>query len=94
MANPEHLAKLKEGVDAWNEWTRENSKVIPDLSGADLTGLDLRTADLRGALLDGADLSGTDLTDANLLSAKLGCANSKPGKMPADKPEDDHPVQG
>jgi hypothetical protein len=20
MANPEHLAKLMEGVDAWNEW--------------------------------------------------------------------------
>ncbi len=23
MANPEHLAKLREGVEAWNEWRAE-----------------------------------------------------------------------
>jgi hypothetical protein len=22
MANPEHVAKLKEGVEAWNKWRR------------------------------------------------------------------------
>ena len=24
MANEEHLAKLKEGVDAWNRWQKES----------------------------------------------------------------------
>lgn len=31
MANPEHLAKLKEGVEAWNEWRDNNPDIIPDL---------------------------------------------------------------
>ena len=31
MANPEHVAKLKEGWEAWNEW-RKASDEKPDLS--------------------------------------------------------------
>ncbi len=27
MANPEHLAKLMEGVEAWNKWMEENPDV-------------------------------------------------------------------
>ena len=27
MANEEHVAKLKEGVTAWNAWRRENPEV-------------------------------------------------------------------
>lgn len=27
MANPEHLAKLREGVEAWNAWRKENKDV-------------------------------------------------------------------
>ena len=27
MANPEHLAKLKEGVEAWNKWRKDNPKI-------------------------------------------------------------------
>lgn len=37
MANQEHIAKLKEGVLAWNEWRRQNSDVIPDFSGFDFS---------------------------------------------------------
>ena len=36
MANPEHLAKLKQGVDAWNQWRKENPDTKVDLSGADV----------------------------------------------------------
>ena len=25
MANPEHLAKLKEGVEAWNKWRKDET---------------------------------------------------------------------
>ena len=42
MANPEHLAKLKEGVEAWNQWRRDFPDVRPFLNGADLRGVDFR----------------------------------------------------
>ena len=44
MANPEHLAILKRGVDAWNKWRVSNLLVRPDLWDADLGGADLRRA--------------------------------------------------
>jgi hypothetical protein len=40
MANEEHLARLKHGVEAWNAWRRENFGMEPpDLSGADFSWL-------------------------------------------------------
>ena len=36
MANPKQVAKLKEGVEAWNQWRRDNEEVKPDLSELDL----------------------------------------------------------
>ena len=36
MANPEHLAILKQGVDAWNKWRKENPEVCPDLTYCNL----------------------------------------------------------
>jgi hypothetical protein len=36
MANDEHVALLKKGVDAWNEWRKENPEIQPDLSDANL----------------------------------------------------------
>ena len=38
MANDEHVAMLRKGVDAWNEWRFEKPLNIPDLSGANLSG--------------------------------------------------------
>jgi hypothetical protein len=66
VANKKHLAKLKEGVEAWNSWRRENPEIRPDLRRADLFG-----ADLIGANLSGADLSGANLSAANLSAANL-----------------------
>src|SRR5213593_1852946 len=71
MANHEHFAKLKEGVDSWNEWRDLTaSTVIPDLSEANLArdqpatnprgytrGINLHRTILRGALLSGALVS-------------------------------------
>jgi hypothetical protein len=34
MANKEHLARLKQGVKAWNQWREANIHIKPDLSGA------------------------------------------------------------
>ena len=86
MANPEHLEILKQGVEAWNEWRRENPKTSPDLarpnlieadfreldlSGANLSNADLVSAELFGADLRGADLRGANLGDADLRRASL-----------------------
>ena len=76
MANPEHLEILKQGVEQWNKWRKENPDVRPDLSGADLVGGPQRGEPQRGgsqrgrpsarANLGGADLSGADLSGADL----------------------------
>jgi len=90
MANEEHLRILKQGVEAWNRWRRQNPETIPNLVGANLirailSGANLREANLRGALLfnadlreaslSGADLIGVDLWRANLIKADLKGAN-------------------
>jgi hypothetical protein len=46
MANDEHVAMLKQGVDAWNKWRDENPDISPDLSAAELIDADLRKASL------------------------------------------------
>jgi Pentapeptide repeats (8 copies) len=70
MANDEHVAMLKKGVDAWNAWRSENPDIRPDLSNADL-----REANLRGADLSEANLSEASLFEANLSEANLWRAN-------------------
>jgi hypothetical protein len=85
MANKEHVALLKQGVEVWNKWREENPHIIPDLYGAylnaaDLNGATLVEADLRRADLRNADLVGTKLiraklTKANLSGAKLNATN-------------------
>lgn len=90
MANPEHLKILKKGVEYWNKWREENSKIRPDLSvavlgkanlsKANLRGADLRVAKLIGvnlsaAILSLADLSGANLKGANLCGAHLNEVN-------------------
>lgn len=75
MANPEHVAKLKEGVKAWNQWRKENPQVIPDLSKEKLREATLVAPYLRGAYLRGADLTDADLREADLGEANLEGAN-------------------
>jgi uncharacterized protein YjbI with pentapeptide repeats len=87
VANEEHVARLKKGVDAWNTWHREHvnntdmltgEHRIPDLSGSDLhlrivdlSGSDLHNADLQRVCLQGANLSGANLMGAHLSDAYL-----------------------
>jgi len=74
MANDEHVAILKKGVDAWNAWRDENPDIrYPDLYEAEsfLASVPLRSANLAGAnlmraKLQDADLSGADLSEADL----------------------------
>jgi uncharacterized protein YjbI with pentapeptide repeats len=78
VANPIHLAKLKEGVEAWNQWRK--TEIRPDLSGANLSdaylrGAVLSDADLSSARFIGANLSGAVLSKANLVGARLDGAH-------------------
>lgn len=66
MANEEHLAILRQGVEVWNEWRYENRNIKPDLSGAKLN-----EANLSDTRLWGADLTQADLSNARLLYARL-----------------------
>ena len=75
MANDDHVYRLRQGVDAWNAWRRENPDLEPDLRGGALRGRDLSEADLAGADLRDADLRGTTLRGARLVRARLDGAN-------------------
>ena len=75
MANPEHLAVVKQGAAAIRKWREENLGVPLDLWKSNLSGASLRDADLRDADLSGADLSQADLGGANLNSANLSGAD-------------------
>ena len=86
MANEEHLARLKQGVAAWNEWRDKNPRIRPDLGEEDflepifvrtnlnktnLGGADLHEMDLREMDLHWANLIRTDLSRADLREANL-----------------------
>jgi uncharacterized protein YjbI with pentapeptide repeats len=52
MANKEHLALLKQGANACNEWRFYNNPIIrPDLSEANLSGANLSRTNLYKAIL-------------------------------------------
>src|SRR4051794_8746007 len=75
MANKKHLALLKQGVEAWNQWRRENPEARPDLSQANLTGTHLVEADLSDTNLFWADLAHANLHKADFSRANLFGAN-------------------
>jgi len=86
MANDQHVAILKKGVDAWNTWRGKNPDVVPDLSGENLTNAhlpraNLRQADLRQVDLRRADLSGATLHEADLFKADLSGAILRGAKL-------------
>ncbi|MCU0569288.1 MAG: pentapeptide repeat-containing protein [Oculatellaceae cyanobacterium Prado106] len=96
MANPEHVALLKQGSKSWNRWRTQNPSIQPDLSGenlseaclfsmnlshANLTGTQLFKANLLGSNLRNANLTNTDLRDSDLNGADLTEANLSNAKL-------------
>src|SRR3954451_2694632 len=71
MAVEDHVARLRQGVEAWNQWRRSNPRSRPALVGARLRGADLREVDLGNANLFEADLRHANLFGANLRGATL-----------------------
>ncbi len=74
MANPEHLAKARQGAEAWNTWRQENPDIIIELSNTDFTHSDnsgISFADFHFG--DGAHFYGSKFGDnANFSGAKFG----------------------
>lgn len=70
-ATPALLETLLRGVQAWNQWRRDNPEARPEFRGAKLGQATLRGADLSRAILVGADLAGADLSGANLIGVNL-----------------------
>lgn len=70
MADPEQLAILLRGVDAWNQWRSEHPGAHIDLSG-----VDLRKVDARGTTISEAEYNGVNLREADLSEARLGGAH-------------------
>ena len=62
LTNEKHIALLKEGASAWDEWRKKNPYIKPDLGWANL----------RGANLSGANLEDVkNLTQRQLEKAKI-----------------------
>jgi uncharacterized protein YjbI with pentapeptide repeats len=88
MANPEHLARLREGVTAWNRWRREDPSAEPDLDGEDLSRLKLKGVNFSRTSLVGTKMAGVDFgifaesacfVDSNLSRADLRAAKLTDG---------------
>jgi TIR domain/Pentapeptide repeats (8 copies) len=75
VANDEHLAVLRQGVEVWNEWRIQNSSIAPDLREADLKGMELRGADFSKANLNDTNFSNADLRRVNFDYASFSGAN-------------------
>ena len=71
MANSEHVEQLKQGVEGWNSWRKENPDILLDLTDVDLCGANIGNINLAGADLSYAKLNSTCLYKAKLNGANL-----------------------
>lgn len=69
MANREHLEILKQGVEVWNRWRKENPGTQPDLAKVDLIDETLTNVNFRRTNLTNANLGRAYLVEANLTEA-------------------------
>jgi hypothetical protein len=71
MANEEHLARLQQGVAAWNQWREANRNIRPDFSKANLSGVNLSGANFFKANFFMARFIIADLTEAKRIPQAL-----------------------
>lgn len=97
MASEEHLAILRQGVEAWNQWREEHRKIRPflkmgnwdnsfyiyppDLSQADLNHVNLKNADFSETILVGTCLQSACLQGANFTKANLKAAKLRKANL-------------
>lgn len=82
---PEHLELLfnaleKRDITIWNNWRKENSDIVPDLSDGDfsdiinLCGIDFHKSIIRYASFNASNLEGADFRDADCEGTGFGDA--------------------
>ncbi len=71
MANPDHVAKLKEGVEAWNQWRKEDNRLQPDLSGLELTEERFLGVNFRNTNFCKIKLAHVEFLDCDFSSARF-----------------------
>ncbi|NBD18859.1 MAG: hypothetical protein GVY04_22810 [Cyanobacteria bacterium] len=72
MANPRHLRRLRQGVEEWNRWRKEERNVRPNLRGANFKGKNLSGTDFSNCDIRGANFAKANLEGANFCGAKAG----------------------
>lgn len=84
MADDGHVRKLREGVEPWNEWRKQNPAQPIDLSNANLQGLHLANFQLGPSVENVVSMAegvhevmgiSVNFQNANLSNAKLWSAN-------------------
>ena len=75
MANPEHIAKLNQGIKVWNKWRKENPLIKPDLNKAILQKMDLSGGNFKEVNFEEANLTGSIIKEANF--KKANCKKAK-----------------
>ena len=95
----EHLDKLLEGVDAWNQWRAEHPEITPSLSDLDVTKIGREklgpNAPWFCSVHDGEEQECLDLSHYDLSSADLHGANLQEARlinvfMPAANLQESH----
>jgi uncharacterized protein YjbI with pentapeptide repeats len=72
MGNMKHYKIMEKGATAWNDWRKQNPKIMPDLSGLTLSG---RYDEMTVCDFSGTNFSKSDFFQAYMLSSKLRKAN-------------------
>jgi uncharacterized protein YjbI with pentapeptide repeats len=75
MANPEHLAILKQGVDVWTKWRIDNPKIKPDLSYLDFEDKIFSGVDFSNVALSESKFINSNLVEVNFEGAILNYSN-------------------
>ncbi len=71
MSNPEHEARLRQGVDEWNRWRDAHPDLRPELDGIRWTRAELSSANLENTVLEGTSFIRARFVSANLRGANL-----------------------
>jgi uncharacterized protein YjbI with pentapeptide repeats len=74
MANEEHLAILRQGVEVWDSWRKKNPEIIPNFSDINFYKADFSNSDFEDASLYG-DFRQVDFANANFYGVDFKAAD-------------------
>ncbi len=71
MANPNHISKLKKGLNYWNPWRMDNSNITPDLSNHEFSKMYLSELIFDDSNISNSFFSYCDLSEASFTNCNL-----------------------